>query len=161
MQKLVYGCLFFLLCVAVNADTLTGKVIRIIDGDTVVVLVEGNVQEKIRLSGIDAPERKQPFGTVSRQLLASMAFEKTVIVDFDKRDRWGRIIGKIIFEEQDLNLSQIEKGLAWHYKTYQVEQSEEDRELYSQAEIRARSSKAGLWSDPHAIPPWNWRKGIK
>ena len=161
MQKRVYGCLCFLLCVAVNADTLTGKVIRIIDGDTVVVLVEGNVQEKIRLSGIDAPERKQPFGTVSRQLLASMAFEKTVIVDFDKRDRWGRIIGKIIFEEQDLNLSQIEKGLAWHYKTYQVDQSEEDRELYSQAEIRARSSKAGLWSDPHAIPPWNWRKGIR
>ena len=78
MQKWVYGCLCFLFCVFANADTLTGKVVRIIDDDTVVVLIEANIQEKIRLAGIDAPERKQPFGTVSRQSLASMVFEKTL-----------------------------------------------------------------------------------
>ena len=133
------------------------KVVKVSDGDTVHVLDQSRTKHKIRLGGIDAPERKQAFGKKSKENLAKYVAGQNVEVEYDKRDRYGRIIGKIIKDGQDINLLQIKDGFAWHYKEYQREQSELDRMLYSSAEIEARNIKMGLWSDP-AVPPWEYRK---
>ncbi|MFC1772607.1 thermonuclease family protein [Pseudomonadota bacterium] len=140
-----------------SAATLTGRTVRVTDGDTIVILSEGNVQHKIRLQGIDAPERKQAFGTKSKEHLAESVAGRFVIVEYDKRDRYGRIVGKVLVGGEDACLEQVSAGYAWHYKKYQKEQSETDRILYSEAEKEARDGKRGLWEDPHAIPPWKYR----
>jgi endonuclease YncB( thermonuclease family) len=152
--------LFFLLishCLA-QADTLTGRVVRVTDGDTIVVLDSANVQHKIRLTGIDAPERKQAFGTKSKEHLSDSVAGKFVVVDYNKRDYYKRILGKVLLNNEDMNLEQIRAGLAWHYKKYQNEQTPTDRELYSKAEIEAREARRGLWYDPEPVPPWEYRK---
>jgi endonuclease YncB( thermonuclease family) len=133
------------------------KVVKVTDGDTVNVLDQTKTLHKIRLQGIDAPERKQPFGNKSRQNLASWVAGEYIEVEYEKRDRYGRIVGKLIRDGLDINLLQIKDGFAWHYKDYQDEQSELDRLLYSSAELEARNKTIGLWSAP-AVPPWEYRK---
>ena len=139
------------------ADTLTGRVVRIADGDTVTVLDTSNKQFKIRLMGIDAPEKKQAFGSKSKQALSALVFNKQVSVEYSKKDRYGRTLGKIFVDGVDANLEQVKTGMAWHYKKYQNEQSVEDRSLYAQAEEQARAAKSGLWADTTPTPPWDWR----
>lgn len=157
ISALVFISLFFFGCPA-NSEMLFGKVVRVIDGDTVVVLDEKNTQHKIRLQGIDAPERNQAFGKKSKNFLSDLIAAQTVKVEHTKKDRYGRIIGKIIFGNTDVNLEQVRAGYAWHYKKYEREQNAEDQVAYAHAEIFARENKFGLWNDPHAIPPWEWRK---
>jgi len=111
----------------------------------------------IRLDGIDAPEKKQAFGKKSTKNLAGYIAGKNIEVEYDKRDRYGRIVGKLIKDGQDINLQQIKDGYAWHYKKYQKEQSKLDRVLYSSAETEAQAKRIGLWSVP-TIPPWEYRK---
>lgn len=141
-----------------HAEELLGKVVKITDGDTVHILIEGNVKEKIRLAGIDAPERKQAFGKKAKQYLADLIGAQQVTVEFDKRDRYGRIVGKIIFNDKDINLEMVRVGLAWHYKKYAHEQSEDDRIAYVVAENNAWKNKKGLWFDKEPISPWEYRK---
>ena len=136
----------------------TGRVVRITDGDTIVVLDADKVQHKIRLQGIDAPERRQAFGTKSKEHLSNLVAGKTVEVDYSKYDRYGRVLGIVLVNGEDANLEQIEAGMAWHYKKYQGEQSPSDRVKYSDAELDARRLKVGLWRDPNAIPPWGYRR---
>ena len=81
-----------------------------------------------------------------------------VVVEYDKRDRYQRILGKVLLSNKDMNLEQIKVGLAWHYKKYQKEQTLSDRELYSETEIEARKDKRGLWYDANPVPPWEYRK---
>jgi len=133
------------------------KVVKVTDGDTVHVLDQSRERHKIRLGGIDAPERKQAFGRKSKKNLTSLIAGKNVEVRYNKRDRYGRIIGKLIYQGRDVNLLQIKLGYAWHYKYYQKDQSKLDRVLYSSAEIEAREKTIGLWSAP-AVPPWEFRK---
>ena len=133
------------------------KVVKVTDGDTVNVLDQTKTLHKIRLQGIDAPERKQAFGRKSTQNLASYVAGQYIEVEYKKRDRYGRIVGKLIRDGLDINLLQIKEGFAWHYKDYQDEQSELDRMLYGSAELEARSKTIGLWSAP-AVPPWEYRK---
>jgi endonuclease YncB( thermonuclease family) len=133
------------------------KVVKITDGDTVHVLDQSKTKHKIRLGGIDAPEKKQAYGQKSKQNLYKLIAGQNVRVEYSKRDRYGRIIGKLIYQGQDINLLQIKHGYAWHYKYYQRDQSPLDRTLYSSAEIVAREQTIGLWSAP-AIPPWEYRK---
>jgi len=142
----------------VQADTLTGRVVRVTDGDTIVILDSDNNQHKIRLTGIDAPERKQAFGSKSKEHLSDSVAGKFVVVEYNKRDRYQRILGKVLLGDEDLNLEQIKAGLAWHYKKYQNEQTPVDREIYSISEIEAREAKHGLWYDPAPVPPWEYRK---
>ena len=142
----------------VQADTVTGNIVRIIDGDTVVVLDSNKVQYKIRLMGIDAPEKKQAYGKKSKDNLSDLVAGKFVVVEYDKLDRYQRIIGKIQLSGEDINLEQISSGMAWHYKKYQGEQSQVDRIKYSEAEVDARNTKRGLWHDSEPIPPWDYRK---
>ncbi|MDO9233920.1 MAG: thermonuclease family protein [Methylotenera sp.] len=140
------------------ADQLQGKVIKVTDGDTVNVLTNDNELHKIRLSGIDSPEKKQAFGNKSKQALDDEIGGKVVTVEFNKRDRYQRIIGKIMFNGKDVNLHQIQRGLAWHYKKYQNEQEVEDRSIYADAEYLAQRDKLGLWADTNSMPPWDFRK---
>jgi len=142
----------------VQAEVLTGRVMKVADGDTVTVLDGSNMQHKIRLTGVDAPEKQQAFGQKSKQSLSNWVFNKQVTVEFDKKDRYGRTLGKIVVNEVDVNLEQIKAGMAWHYKYYQREQTAEDPERYSRAEEDARSRKIGLWKDIDPLAPWEYRK---
>jgi endonuclease YncB( thermonuclease family) len=139
------------------AATLTGRVVGIADGDTLTVLDTSNQQRKVRLYGIDAPEKKQPFGTRSNQSLAALAFGKYAVVEWTKPDRYGRIVGKVIVCGQDVRLRQIEAGLAWWYRKYAREQSSADQITYARAEEVARIARLGLWGDSQALPPWEYR----
>lgn len=139
--------------------SLEGRVVAIADGDTITVLGAGNQQTRIRLQGIDAPESRQAFGQVSKQNLSDLIFNKLVVVEYEKTDRYGRTLGKVLAGGRDVNLEQVKVGLAWHYKYYQDEQSPDDRRLYADAEMEARSARRGLWADPGPIPPWDYRRG--
>ena len=146
---------------AAVAETLQGRVVGVADGDTVTVLDSGNIQWKIRLMGIDAPEKKQAFGNRSKEHLSGLVFNKEVTVEYSKRDKYGRIVGKILAEGLDANLEQVKTGMAWHYKQYQKEQTVEDRGSYADAESVARSGKLGLWKDADQTSPWEWRQAEK
>ncbi|MBE7516039.1 MAG: thermonuclease family protein [Chloracidobacterium sp.] len=134
-----------------------GKVVGIIDGDTIDVLDSENQSHRIRLAGIDAPESRQDFGSQSKAHLSSLIFGKTVLVDGNKQDRYGRQVAKILLMAEDINLAQISAGFAWHYKRYEKEQSPHDLKLYSEAELAAKAGKVGIWSLPNPIPPWEFR----
>ena len=175
-HKIAYQCLvawvLVLSALTANAETLNGRVVAISDGDTITVLDAGKVQHKVRLMGIDAPEKKQPFGNRSKQHLSDLIFDKPVSVEYRKHDRYGRIIGKVMVaapdacpavephcpKSLDTGLALITVGLAWHYKQYENEQTKEDRERYAFAEEEARAKRAGLWADPRPVPPWEWRR---
>jgi endonuclease YncB( thermonuclease family) len=130
------------------AEPLTGKVVSVTDGDTVRVLDAANVQHKVRLNGIDAPERGQPFGTVARDRLAALVMGKAVTVHNDGRDKWGRTLGRIEVEGQDVNRQMVADGMAWHYSRFN-----NDARLAA-AERQARAAKRGLWGDAKPVPPW-------
>jgi endonuclease YncB( thermonuclease family) len=133
-------------------------VVAISDGDTLTVLDESKSRHRIRLLGIDAPEGTQAFSRRSRQSLAELTFQRQVAVDWQKRDRYGRIVGKVMVDGLDVNLLQIRRGYAWHYKEYQRDQTPEDRILYAEAEITARAAEAGLWAGAAPVPPWEFRR---
>ena len=158
--KLTWSALL-LLAGALNAATLQGKVIGVADGDTVTLLDAQKNQHKIRLQGIDAPEKAQAFGNKSKQSLHEMVHGKEVFVDVQKKDKYGRSVGKILVNQTDACLEQIKRGMAWHYKQYANEQSPEDRDVYAQAESTARAQSFGLWKDKSPTPPWAFRKQNK
>jgi endonuclease YncB( thermonuclease family) len=138
---------------------LEGKVVGVADGDTITILGAGNRQTRVRLQGIDAPESRQAFGQASKRNLSDLIFDRQVTVEYEKTDRYGRTLGKVLAGGRDVNLEQIKAGLAWHYKYYQDEQSPEDRRLYADAEAEARAASRGLWADRNPIPPWDFRRG--
>jgi len=144
-----------------GTQTLTGRVVRIADGDTITVLDVTNTQHRIRLQGIDAPELHQAFGTQSKKNLSDMVFDKDVTAVCDKTDQYGRLVCKILLNDKDVNLEQVKAGMAWHYKEYQREQSAEDRELYARAEDEARNARRGLWTNADPIEPSAFRKEQK
>lgn len=154
-------CSLLLLGGALNAATLQGKVIGVADGDTVTLLDAQKNQHKIRLQGIDAPEKAQAFGNKSKQSLHEMVHGKEVTVDFQKKDKYGRTVGKVLVNNTDVCLEQIKRGMAWHYKQYANEQAPEDRDIYAQSELTARSQSVGLWKDKSPTPPWSFRQQNK
>jgi endonuclease YncB( thermonuclease family) len=146
------------LSTASNAGSLTGRVVGIADGDTLTLLDARNAQHKIRLSGIDSPEKGQPFGHACKKSLSDLAYGRVVAVESNKLDRYGRVIGKVLVNSQDVNLEQVRRGCGWHYKKYQNKQILDDRLSYNAAEESAKASKVGLWADNEPMPPWDWRK---
>lgn len=152
-------CLLVLLPVACADDleSSPGRVVRIVDGDTIVIEAEG-ARHKVRLAGIDVPERNQPWGEAATRELRRQVAGQGVLVDWRKKDRWKRIIGIVRLGGEDMNLHLIERGLAWHFKRYADEQDPEDRKAYADAEKAAQGARRGLWSDPQPIAPWEWRK---
>ncbi|WP_254772789.1 thermonuclease family protein [Nitrosospira multiformis] len=133
----------YILCTCLaHAEILRGRVVKIADGDTVTVLDESKHQHKVSLIGIDAPERKQPFRTVSRQNLADLVFGKEVAVEWHKQDRYQRVLGKVLLNGQDVNLKQIKAGLAWHYAQYDKDLRLADKRLYAEAQKSQPVSRA-------------------
>jgi endonuclease YncB( thermonuclease family) len=142
-----------------SAEQIRGRVVGVSDGDTVTLLTDEKLQYKIRLTGIDAPEKTQAFGQASKRHLSQMIYGQTVTADCIGTDRYKRNLCKIIIGGKDANLSQIEGGYAWHYKKYQSSQSPADRLKYSDAETAARENSKGLLSESSPIPPWDYRRG--
>lgn len=146
------------------ADELQGRVVKVADGDTITVLDGQHQQHVIRLAGIDAPEKSQPYGQRSKAHLSQAVSGQTVTVTFDKRDRYGRIVGQVLIRGEDANLRQLQAGWAWHYKQYQSEQKPEDRSVYDAAERYARENRLGLWQGQGPAspePPWDYRARLK
>lgn len=144
--------------ISASADTLVGRVVGVSDGDTVTVLDAERQQHKVRLGGIDAPEKRQAFGQRSKQALSDMVFGRTISVEWSKRDRYGRIVGKILVDAKDVNLGQVQSGFAWWYQKYASEQAASDQRLYAQAEDEAKRERRGLWSEAEPIAPWDFRR---
>ena len=157
MKKLIL-VLFLFLSNFANAKTIEGLVVGVADGDTITVLDQQKNTYKIRLQGIDAPEKKQAFGEKSKQSLQDLVHSKQVRIEYDKEDKYGRIVGKVTVDDVDVCLQQLLLGMAWHYKKYQNEQSVSDRALYSETELKSKSLKLGLWTDDTPMPPWEFRK---
>jgi endonuclease YncB( thermonuclease family) len=133
------------------ADKLTGKVVRIADGDTVTILVGGNHQVKVRLFGIDAPERGQDYSRRSREALAELVFEKEVRVVVHDKDRYGRTVGDIHVGDLLVNEKMVKDGWAWNYVRYSHSKH------YAELEREAREARKGLWAGKAPIPPWEYR----
>lgn len=139
----------------IPAKSLTGKVVAVADGDTLTVLGLGNQQHKIRLEGIDTPERKQAFGTKAKEALAEKVFGKVVTVRWDDTDRYGRTLGHVFLGSRWINFELVRDGWGWHYKQYS------DDPTLAKAEVEARKDRRGLWADSHPIPPWEFRNPPK
>jgi len=140
-----------------NAETLSGKVIHVADGDTITILDSSHQQLKIRLSGIDAPEKAQDYGQRSKEHLNGLVQGQQVIVETSKKDKYGRHVGQVLLKGQDVNLEQLRAGLAWYYREYERELTPELRQSYAKAESEAKDARMGLWSDAQPVPPWQWR----
>ena len=131
----------------------SGMVVSIADGDTVTVLHAGK-PERVRLYGVDCPEKKQPFGTRARQLTGQLAFKKVVTVRVKDRDRYGRTVGEVVLPDgKVLNQELVRAGLAWWYRDYAAG----DARL-ARLEQEARDAGRGVWSDAKPMPPWEYRK---
>ncbi|MEM1402967.1 MAG: thermonuclease family protein [Pseudomonadota bacterium] len=154
----VIGLIILTLLSAQALADLRGRVVSVTDGDTVRILSADKTEHRVRLTGIDAPERGQAFGTASRDHLSSLIAGKAVFVESSKTDRYGRILGKIILDGRDINLEQVESGYAWWYRYYADEQSPTDRRLYGAAEAAAQEARRGLWADPNPVNPYEWRR---
>lgn len=139
-------------------QVITGRVVGVSDGDTLTLLDAGLVQHKIRLAGIDAPEKAQPFGSRAKLALSSLAYGREARANCGKPDRYGRQVCKIIVAGRDVNAAMIESGMAWHYAAYAKTQPREDALAYARAQDRARLQRAGLWTDAAPVAPWDWRR---
>ncbi len=148
---------FAFLALPSQAKLISGRVVHVADGDTVTVLDANKVQHKVRLAGIDAPEKSQAYGERSRESLAELVANRTVIVDTEKQDRYGRRVGKVLVNGKDVNVEQIRRGFAWFYRHYERELSDTDRQGYERAEEEARDYRRGLWADRQPVPPWEFR----
>lgn len=153
----VFGAALALVALHAQAGLIVGRVVKVADGDTIVVLDGAKVQHRIRLRAIDAPERNQPFGRRARESLVELVAGKTVRVHAGTADRYGRELGVVLLGDVDVNQAQVERGMAWWYRSYAGEQSPRDRVDYRLAERAARAQHLGLWSRPRPIPPWIWR----
>ena len=125
------------------------------------MLDELRQQCRVRLNGIDAPENGQAFGTVSRRNLSQLVFDRRVSVEWHKRDRYGRYVGKVVVDGVDANLEQLRDGLAWLYVRYLSEVPPGDRDTYVSAERQARKEGLGLWRERNSSPPWEWRRRVE
>jgi endonuclease YncB( thermonuclease family) len=131
---------------------ISGEVVKIADGDTLTVLDGSNSQHKIRLAGIDAPEKGQPFGTKARESLAGKVFNQTVRVEVIDVDRYKREVGRIFLSERFINMEMVRGGFAWRYIRYDKPGE------FTAAEADAREHGRGLWADKNPMAPWDWRK---
>lgn len=137
---------------AVQCATFSGKVVFVLDGDTVLVAREGGKPVKVRLAGIDAPERAQPFGAKSRQFLSDQVLRREVRVEVVAIDKYGRRVANLRMNGHDINREMVGSGMAWDYSRWR------QHSRYDELQRQARQAKRGLWGQPQPQPPWQWRK---
>lgn len=141
-------------CASVGADTLTGRVVSVADGDTITLLIAGKEQVRVRLANIDAPEKAQPWGKRAKRALSDLVYGKQVRVEWTKKDDYGRVVGRVLVGRGfDAGEALVRDGHAWVYVKYN---SNPD---LPGIEARARARRKGLWALPASqrIPPWEWR----
>src|SRR5215510_15251617 len=132
-----------------SAEQFTGKVVGISDRDTLSVLREGKAV-KVRLYGVDTPEKAQAFGTQARKFTSDVAFQRDVTVEIRATDRYGRLVGEVLLlDGRSLNQELVRAGLAWWYRPYAPNDP-----MLAQLEAEARTAKNGLWADAQPVPPW-------
>ena len=155
VKRLLGGILFCLVLAGpVFAGSFSGRVVSVSDGDTIIVLRPGNVQEKIRLAEIDCPEKGQPFGQAAKRKTGELAGGKTVTVEVRTTDRYGRTVGEVFLpDSSSLNRELVRTGYAWWYRQYSKDES------LGTLEAEARRARRGLWSEPNPVLPWEWRRG--
>ena len=156
--RLFVGALLATASMTAAADTLTGFVVGITDGDTLTLLVDRQ-EHKVRVAGIDAPEKRQAWGEKSKTNLSRLAFNQQAVAECPKVDRYGRKICKVLVTGMDVGLAQVQEGMAWWYRKYANEQSVEDRGAYESGELMAKLKRLGLWADTNPLPPWEFRRG--
>lgn len=137
---------------SILAATLSAEVIGVVDGDTVKVIDDYKKQYKIRLDQIDAPEAKQAFGQKSKQYLSNLVFRKKVSIEWNSKDRYGRILGTLYYQRENVNYRMVKDGYAWAYTKYLRDTR------YSDAQQYAEQKQLGLWKEANPIPPWEWRR---
>lgn len=133
-------------------NCIYGRVIKIVDGDTFDILKDDQTTLRIRINGIDCPERKQDYYKVSKDALGSYIFGKMVRLTIHGTDRFRRILADVYVGDENINLKMISNGFAWHYKKYS-----QDPEM-ALAEIDAQNKKLGLWEIANPVAPWNYRR---
>lgn len=141
-----------------GAESLTGQVVAVLDGDTIVVRDDARGgRVTVRLAQIDAPEKGQPYGMAARRALADAVFLRPVRVDTQGRDDYGRTVGRVFQGGEDMGLRQVEAGLAWAFRRY----LRDPASPVIAAEAAARQAGRGLWHDPAPVPPWDFRHGAR
>jgi endonuclease YncB( thermonuclease family) len=144
--------LLFLAAQGISAETIQGRIIRIADGDTLTILDARNRERHVRLAEIDAPERKQAFGTQSRQSLSALCFKKPAQIEWQEKDRNKHYIGQVTCGGLNANAEQVRRGMAWVSPRF----TKPGSPLYD-LEAYARLRGIGLWRDAQPVPPWEWR----
>ena len=156
MKIIILYILFLVSCSSKDASietqiSLTGKVIKIVDGDTFDLLTENKTTLRIRMNGIDCPERKQDYYQVCKDALGDYIFGKEVSLITYGTDRYKRTIAEVYIGSEDINLKMITNGYAWHYKKYSSDAK------MALAEKEARIQKYGLWAMINPVAPWDFR----
>ena len=135
------------------AAEFTGEVVSVLDGDTIEVL-HNHHAERIRLSGIDCPEKGQAYGQKAKNAVADLAFRKEVTVQTHGKDKYKRTLADLILSDgTSVNQQLVKEGWCWWYRKYAPGDTTLER-----LEIEAREARRGLWVEPNPIPPWEWRK---
>lgn len=134
-----------------TSKTIRGKVVKIVDGDTFDLLTIADTIVRVRLQGIDCPERKQDYCQKAKDYLGALVFGREVVCTYLKTDRNKRIIGDVYSGKDHINFLMVQEGFAWHYKKYSS-----DLKL-AEAEPNARKAKREIWSVENQIPPWEYR----
>ena len=150
-MKYVLMVLLFIGCTA-TAETITGRVVRVADGDTFTLLTAENKQERIRLADIDAPEKGQDFSEKSRLFLAELVAGKTVRVEYRSRDQYRRILGVVYVDGKNVNEEMVRQGLAWEYRT---NKNARIKELQADAQRK----RLNIFSMPNPVNPYDYRRG--
>lgn len=155
LKKLAAISFSAVFCSSVAAEGVVCRVVGVSDGDTITALCGDSKQLKVRLAEIDAPEKAQPFGQVSKKSLSDLCFGKQAEIATHGLDRYGRSIGRVSCDGTDANAEQVRRGLAWVYDKYVT-----DLSLYP-IQTEARQEHRGLWSEKSPVPPWEWRRTLK
>jgi len=143
------------LSLAQGKFAIRAVVVGVTDGDTFTALLDNKTQIKVRMHGIDAPEKKQAFGQVAKIKLSDCIYGKTVSLSYDKLDRNNRYICWVNADQMQVNEVMLMTGLAWHYTKY------DQNSKWAKLESEARKSKFGLWKDSNPVEPWIFRKTKK
>jgi micrococcal nuclease len=152
MKKYLLSSVFLFLCFALSAQQLSGKVVGVNDGDTFEML-SGGRKLKVRIEGVDCPEKVQPFGNAAKRYTSDLIFGKKISIYVKSYDRYKRAIAIVYLPGGGtLNEALLSSGMAWHFKKYNNDRS------WARLENQARRSRIGLWSDPNPVPPWEFRK---
>jgi len=135
-------------------ETMVGRVVKVTDGDTINILIDGNKQERIRFLDIDAPETGQPFSEKSRKFVSDMVAGKTVRVEYSRRDQYGRILGTVFVDGKNVSEELLKAGLAWNYYYSR-------NKRYAELEAEAKRKGLNIFSERNPVNPYDYRKAKK